>query len=142
MDCIRLNPLQRLYLSLSLSLLFVLGLLLPVTAGQVEVVQTVFKKNGKAWHVSTTLRHGDTGWDHYADAWRVVDEDGKELGKRVLHHPHEQEQPFTRSLGGLNIPADQQIVYVEAHDKVHGWSPQRVRVDLKQPKGDRFEVQP
>jgi hypothetical protein len=31
-------------------------------------------------------------------------------------------------------------VYVEAHDKVHGWSPQRVQVDLEKAEGERFEV--
>jgi hypothetical protein len=39
------------------------------------------------------------------------------------------------------IPTDTHIVYVEAHDKVHGWSPQRVRVDLRQTAGERFQVQ-
>ena len=44
--------------------------------------------------------HPDTGWDDYADGWRVLDMDGNELGMRVLHHPHVDEQPFTRSLSG------------------------------------------
>ena len=84
----------------------------------------------------------DTGWERYADAWRVVDDAGKELGKRVLLHPHENEQPFTRSLHSITIPSDTRIVYVEAHDKVHGWSQQRIRVDLQQANGDGFEVKP
>ncbi len=136
------SRLKPICVSLSLCLWILLGYGLPATAGQVEVVHTRFKKAGDTWTVSTTLKHSDTGWDHYADAWRVVDEAGKELGKRVLHHPHEQEQPFTRSLSGLNIPATMKIVYVEAHDKVHGWNAQRVRVDLQQPKGERFDIQP
>jgi hypothetical protein len=32
------------------------------------------------------------------------------------------------------------VVYVEAHDKVDGWSKQRIRVDLRQAKGDRYEI--
>jgi hypothetical protein len=40
------------------------------------------------------------------------------------------------------MPSDTQMVYVEAHDKVHGWSQQRIRVDLQQVKGDGFEVKP
>ena len=87
-----------------------------------------------------TLRHEDTGWEHYADAWQVVDENGKLLGKRVLYHPHVNEQPFTRSLSGIEIPATTKIVYVEAHDKVHGWSKQRVRIDLDTASGERYEV--
>lgn len=109
-------------------------------AGDVEIVHARFRQMGGEWSVDVTLRHGDTGWDHYADAWRVVAGDGTVLGTRTLYHPHENEQPFTRSLGGVAIPADATTVYVEAHDKVHGWSPQRVPVDLSNPKGERFEV--
>ncbi|MEJ2143401.1 MAG: hypothetical protein P8Y24_13835 [Gammaproteobacteria bacterium] len=111
-----------------------------VFAGEVEIVHTRFEKESAgSWHVSTTLKHADSGWSHYADAWRVVDENGKELGTRTLFHPHENEQPFTRS-DTVQIPDGITIVYVEAHDKVHGWSKQRVRVDLTKDKGDRFEV--
>jgi hypothetical protein len=127
---------------LSLSLVLLLGSLLATFADEVKIEHTVFKKRGDAWTVDTTLRHGDTGWEHYADAWRVVDEAGKELGQRVLVHPHENEQPFTRSLNGMLIPSETRIVYVEAHDNVHGWSKQRIRVDLQQAKGDGFEVKP
>lgn len=109
-------------------------------AGQVEIVKVQFEKQGSSWRVNTTLRHDDTGWDHYADGWRVVDEKGKELGMRTLYHPHETEQPFTRGLSNVMIPAGVSVVFVEAHDKVHGWSKQRVRVDLTKAKGDRFEV--
>jgi len=111
-----------------------------LAANEVEVVFVEFQKFGDAWRVHTTLKHDDTGWNHYADAWRVVSESGKELGKRVLFHPHENEQPFTRSLNDLLVPEKQHIVYVEAHDKVHGWSKQRVRVDLSRVKGERYRV--
>ena len=109
-------------------------------AGDVEIVKTEFSKRGDSWYVNTTLRHGDTGWEHYADAWRIVDGEGKELGKRTLFHPHENEQPFTRSLSGTRIPPGTHIVYVEAHDKKHGWSKQRVKVDLSVSKGKRYEI--
>jgi len=112
----------------------------PVLANEVEIVKTRFEKYGKTWTVDTTLRHNDTGWDHYADKWRVVDQYGKVLGERVLFHPHENEQPFTRSESGIEIPDSTNIVFVEAHDKVHGWSKQRVRVDLRRNKGDRYTV--
>lgn len=112
----------------------------PALANEVEIVHTQFEKIGNTWTVNTTLRHHDTGWDHYADKWRVVDRHGKVLGERVLFHPHENEQPFTRGESGIKIPDTTTIVYVEAHDKVHGWSKQRVRVDLKNSKGDRYTV--
>ena len=109
-------------------------------ANDAEIVKVEFTKRGDNWRVDTTIRHNDTGWEHYADAWRVIDEKGNELGKRVLFHPHENEQPFTRSLTGLEIPAGVSIVYVEAHDKVHGWNKNKVRVDLTKKSGERFTV--
>lgn len=110
------------------------------SANEVEVVQVRFEWQVNAWQVSTTLRHADSGWDHYADAWRVVDAEGEVLATRTLHHPHENEQPFTRSLGNVLVPPGVSTVFVEAHDKRHGWSGQRVRVDLNQARGERFEV--
>ena len=109
-------------------------------ANEVEVVKVRLEQSGDAWRVHTTLRHADSGWEHYADAWRVVNEKGDVLGTRTLHHPHENEQPFTRSLNSVFVPKGVSTVFVEAHDKVHGWSRQRVRVDLGKAKGERFEV--
>ena len=111
-----------------------------VLAGDVEVVKTRFELRNNSWHINTALKHADTGWGHYADAWRVVNERGTVLGERILHHPHKNKQPFTRSLGDVLIPRAVNIVYVEAHDKVHGWSKQRIRVDLSKSSGNRFEI--
>ena len=69
-----------------------------------------------------------------------MNEKGDLLATRTLYHPHEKEQPFTRSLSGVVIPPVTPVVFVEAHDKVHGWSKQRLRVDLSKPRGVRFEV--
>ncbi len=77
---------------------------------------------GDQWSFDVTLRHNDTGWDHYADGWRVVDDQGRELGMRVLHHPHEHEQPFTRSLGGVDIPSGVHQVFIQARDTADGWA--------------------
>lgn len=109
-------------------------------AGEVTIVDVLFEKGHKTWTVKTQLSHADTGWDHYADAWRVVTELGEELGVRILHHPHVEEQPFTRALTNLEIPRHINTVYVEAHDSVHGWSSQRVRVDLNKTEGPRYRV--
>jgi hypothetical protein len=116
------------------------GFPLTGVADAVRIEHVAFQQIGGTWTVSTTLRHQDSGWDHYADEWRVVDASGQILGRRVLAHPHEDEQPFTRSESGIRIPANLWDVFVEAHDKVHGWSADRVRVDLRQAGGARFEV--
>jgi len=70
------------------------------------------------FRIDVTLRHGDTGWDHYADRWDVLDEAGNVLGSRVLAHPHENEQPFTRSLR-LQIPPSVTHIVIRGHDSVH-----------------------
>lgn len=93
-----------------------------VFAADVSIKAVEFSRGSGDWTANVTLEHADTGWKHYADGWRVVDGKGKVLGMRTLYHPHVDEQPFTRSLSGINIPSKVTRVYVEAHDKVHGWS--------------------
>ena len=56
--------------------------------------------------------------------------DGTVLGTRVLVHPHETEQPFTRSLGGVEIPETVAEVTLRAHDSVHGYGGKEVTVRL------------
>lgn len=79
---------------------------------------------------NVTLSHPDTGWDHYADGWEVLDADGNSLGIRELLHPHVTEQPFTRSLSGVNIPQAAQVVYVRARCNIDGWSDDLLEVRL------------
>ncbi|MDH5232055.1 MAG: hypothetical protein OEY38_18480 [Gammaproteobacteria bacterium] len=110
------------------------------SAGEVEINYVEFKKHNQSWTVRVKLYHSDAGWDHYADGWRIIDEKGNVLGERVLAHPHVDEQPFTRSLSGVSIPANITIVYVTAHDNVHGWAVEKVRVDLTQQDGPRYRV--
>lgn len=45
-----------------------------------------------------TVKSVDKGWEYYADAFELLAPDGKLLGRRILLHPHETEQPFTRDL--------------------------------------------
>lgn len=107
------------------SLGFGLALLLAAHAAKAgePVVEGVEARPEAAgtWRFDVTVRHGDEGWDHYADKWVVLTPDGQVLGERVLLHPHEDEQPFTRSLGGVAIPAELGRVTIRAHDSLHGW---------------------
>ena len=90
-----------------------------ISAGEADVVRVVIKKTSDGqFRIDTTVRHEDTGWDHYANRWDVVAPDGSVIGSRILHHPHENEQPFTRSLT-LAIPDNIKEVTVRAHDSVH-----------------------
>lgn len=91
-------------------------------ADPVEIVDVTASKSGDSWRFSVTLLHPDTGWDHYADAWEVLDADGNRLGIRELAHPHVNEQPFTRSQSGIVIPAGMTSVFIRARENVDGWN--------------------
>ena len=105
-------------------MLFILAILLPPMAFAdppvIEKVNAI--RQGETWRFDVTLSHPDSGWDHYADGWRVLDVDGNELGMRVLAHPHENEQPFTRSLDGVKILDRITTVRIEARCNIDGWT--------------------
>ncbi len=102
-----------------------------VYAGEADVVDVSVQQSGKnKYSFSVTLRHADEGWDHYANKWDVVAPDGTVLGTRVLYHPHVDEQPFTRSLSGLDVPDTVGTVTVRAHDSVHEYGGMTVTVDV------------
>ena len=90
-------------------------------AGDAEVIaaEAVANDDG-SFRISATVRHADEGWHHYADAFVVTAPDGTVLGTRELAHPHVEEQPFTRSLGRVEVPEDLTHVLVRAVDSVHG----------------------
>ena len=119
----------------------------PINAdANVEFVRVV--NNGDTWTFHVTVRHPDAGWDDYADGWDVVLPDGTVLKRnaddpftRLLLHPHETEQPFTRSQSGLIIPDDVRQVIVRAHDIVDGFGGAEVVVDLTQSEGTNFAVE-
>jgi len=83
----------------------------------------------RQFQVHVTLQHADTGWDHYANRWDVLDENGKLLGSRTLHHPHVNEQPFTRSLS-LTIPPEVKVITIVASDSVHGDNEQTFTLEV------------
>jgi hypothetical protein len=103
----------------------------PTWAGEADVVSVKALKTGGTWRFDVTVRHDDTGWDHYADGWGVYTLDGTQLGYRELLHPHVDEQPFTRSLGGVKVPDGVNRVVIRAHDNVHGNGGREVAVELK-----------
>ena len=68
--------------------------------------------------------------ERYADAWRVLGSDGTVYGVRELLHDHAGEQPFTRSLDGVEIPEGVEMVTVEGRDLAYGWGGATVDVQL------------
>ncbi|MEX0340280.1 MAG: hypothetical protein AB3N11_14725 [Arenibacterium sp.] len=110
---------------------FLVTLAGPAFADDPVVENATAQASGGTWRIDVTLSHPDTGWDHYADGWRVLDMQGNELGLRVLHHPHVNEQPFTRSLSGVTLPASVSEVQIQARCNVDGWATTTYTLKLK-----------
>jgi hypothetical protein len=95
-----------------------------------KIVGARAERSGAGWMIEVTLNHPDTGWDHYADAWAVYAPDGTELGMRVLMHPHENEQPFTRALTQVGVPDGVRELTIRAHCLHDGWGTETYALKL------------
>lgn len=102
----------------------------PASAHDPTIVDVKLEQAGMLWNIHVTVAHEDTGWDHFADGWEVLDADGNVLAYRKLMHPHVNEQPFTRSLSGVVIPDGTRAIFVRGHCNVGGWSTGLIKVDL------------
>lgn len=96
---------------------------------QVTHVLATQKSDGN-WCFATSVRHNDQGWEHYADGWEVIDLKGNKIGSRQLHHPHDNEQPFTRSQCNIKVPSGISKVIVQAKCNKHGFGGKPMLVDL------------
>jgi hypothetical protein len=102
-------------------------------AGEADVVDVKVRRSAPGvYDFDITVKSVDKGWDYYADAFEVLAPDGALLGRRVLLHPHETEQPFTRDLYGVRIPANVREVVVRARHKPKGYDGATLRVRLPQ----------
>jgi hypothetical protein len=102
----------------------------PALADPAEIVGVEAAPGPGGWRFDVTLRHADTGWDDYADGWRVELPDGTVLATRELLHPHVEEQPFTRALLGVSVPAFTVEIVVRARTNVDGWGDTTVALPL------------
>ena len=127
-----INQIIKLTNKLMIFLALCLFFHLPISyAGEADVIKVETKKlNNNSYQFNVTVFHKDTGWKHYANKWDIIGKDGTVLGTRILHHPHENEQPFTRSLSNVAIPADVKTVIVRAHDSVHKYGGKVITVEL------------
>lgn len=66
----------------------------------------------------------------YADAFRVSSTEGVAYGERKILHDHANEQPFTRDLYDVYIPAGVRVVVVQAKDQRYGYGGKTQRVLL------------
>jgi hypothetical protein len=97
-----------------------------------DAMVTAVEADGRpgAYTFSVTIRSNDTGPQHYADWWEVVDERGGLVYRRVLLHDHADEQPFSRTGGPVAVASDQNVI-VRAHVHPTGYSGQAMRGSVK-----------
>ena len=100
-------------------------------AGEAEVLNVEVSCDDDATcDFNVTVKHADDGWEHYANRWEVRTLDGKRLAVRELAHPHDNEQPFTRSLRNVHIPDDVNKGIVRARDSRHQYGGKEMTVEL------------
>lgn len=103
----------------------------PVYADEPTVLKaTVRASSNGSYVISATILHKDEGWEHYVNKFDVLGPNGGILGTRILYHPHVSEQPFTRSLTNVKIPAGLKSVLIRAHDLVHGYGDNTFKLTL------------
>ncbi len=100
-------------------------------AGEADVVAVeVVKLEDGTFTFDVTVSHNDEGWNHYVNKWDIVGAGGSVVDTRTLYHPHVEEQPFTRSLSGVNMPDGISKVTIRAHDSVHHYGGKVVTIVL------------
>lgn len=100
------------------------------TALYPDVVDVAVNGDASAYNFVVTLSSPYDSPDRYADAWRVVGDDGEVYGVRELLHHHANEQPFTRALERIEIPDSVASVTIQGRDQVYGWGGATMEVSL------------
>ena len=78
-------------------------------------------KHNATYTFSVKILHKDSGWEHYVNFYEIIDAKGQVLATRLLVHPHEFEQPFTRPLSQVKLEVLKRV-FIRAHDSVDGYS--------------------
>lgn len=81
----------------------------------------VTARSGERFDFDVTMTSPYDTPQRYADAFRILGPKGEVYGERVLVHDHADEQPFTRELYGVVIPAGVRAVIVQGRDQKSGY---------------------
>ncbi|MFT7579343.1 MAG: hypothetical protein ACI9MR_001007 [Myxococcota bacterium] len=94
----------------------------PPAAGTPMVNVTAIGISGEAgsYTFNVSLLSNDVDCTSYADWWEVVLFDGSLVHRRILAHPHVNEQPFARSGGPVAVDADEWMV-IRGHREPEGY---------------------
>ena len=90
-------------------------------ANEAQVLDVKVSKLNGTYSFAVKILHKDSGWKHYVNRYEILDKNGNILATRTLWHPHEHEQPFTRSLSGVRLENFKKV-YIRANDSVDGYS--------------------
>jgi len=90
-------------------------------ANEAQVLDVKVSKANGTYSFAVKILHKDSGWKHYVNRYEILDKNGNILATRTLWHPHEHEQPFTRSLSGVRLENFKKV-YIRANDSVDGYS--------------------
>ena len=96
----------------------------------VLAAEPAFDEATGTWAFSVTMSSPYDTAERYADGWRVVGPDGTVFGIHTLAHDHANEQPFTRTQTGVEIPDDVTEVTIEGRDRTNGFGGDTVTVAL------------
>jgi len=95
-----------------------------------DVVEATVSDDGTAYNFIVTMSSSYDTPERYADAWRVIGDDGVVYGVLELAHDHAGEQPFTRALTGVVIPATVSAVTIQGRDLAYGWGGETIELSL------------
>jgi hypothetical protein len=106
-----------------------------VRSGEIQkypdvVAVTVQARDENRFDFDVTISSPYDTPQRYADGFRVMGTDGVSYGERKLLHDHAGEQPFTRDLYGVTVPAGVRTVVVQARDQKYGYGGKTVRIVL------------
>src|SRR3972149_10300987 len=76
-------------------------------AGAADVIAATARQAADGtWRFEVTMRCDDRGAAYFCDRFEVLAPGARVIGVRRLLHDHTDEQPFTRDLQGVSVPAD------------------------------------
>ncbi|MCX7889846.1 MAG: hypothetical protein N2422_08995 [Rhodobacteraceae bacterium] len=109
------------------------GLLMamPCLADAPSIIAAEARPGRMGWTIRVTLRHHDSGWDHFASGWSISLPDGETIATDDIPGPHVGQMEFAVVMKGVDVPAGTAYVLVRARCNLVGWSAEATRVDLR-----------